>query len=66
MMDQIIPFSKIDTSFCLDAVFSCKDSQMRIDQIQAYLMQKMTAMPELKLDFIHLVDELYQSPKDQM
>lgn len=65
MVDQIIPFSKIDTSFCLDAVFSCKDSLMRIDQIQAYLMQKMTAMPELKLDFIHLVDELYQSPKDQ-
>lgn len=63
IMDHMIPYAEIESTYDLDAVFDCVNEQERISLIQAYLSDKLKSQP--KLDFIRLADELYASPKDQ-
>lgn len=63
IMDHMIPFTKLETEYCFDSLFSCENVQERITHIKNYLMTKLKSKP--KLDFVELIDELYQNPKEQ-
>lgn len=63
IMDHMVPFAEIETKYHLDNIFSHHSKKERIDCIKEYLTYKLSSA--FKLDFIALVDELYENPKEQ-
>ena len=63
IMDHQIPFSQIETQYPLEEILSIRDLQMRIDCLKKYLLKKVNNMCDKR--FVILVDELYESPREQ-
>lgn len=63
IMDNMIPFSKIDAHFNMTTIFKLEDSRERIDLLKRYLETKIKQHPNSFL--IHYVDALYQNPNDK-
>lgn len=62
-MDHMVPFAEIETKYHLDNIFSHHSKKERIACIKDYLTYKLSSA--FKLDFIALVNELYENPKEQ-
>ena len=62
IMDHMVPFADIESKYHLDHLLSCHSKEERIACIKEYLTYKLNSAP--KLDFIALVNELYENPKE--
>ncbi len=63
VMDRQVPISEIEKEDNLLKIFLLKDTNKRINTLKKYLLEKLKNIS--KKDFINLVDELYESPKQQ-
>ena len=62
-MDKQVPFSEIEKEFDLAPILLLFDTKERIEFFTNYLLQKIVKAPSR--DFIVMMDELYQNPKEQ-
>lgn len=63
IMDKMVPFSEIENEFDLAPILLLSHTKKRIEFLTNYLLQKIANEP--KRDFIVMIDELYQNPKEQ-
>lgn len=63
IMDQMVPFCEIEKEFDLFEILSFRSTEERIECLKKYLLKKIECKP--KKDFIVIVNELYQNPKEQ-
>ena len=62
-MDKQVPLLEIEKEFNILEILLLKDTNKRIDVLKNYLLKKIEKAS--KKDFIKLVDELYEKPKEQ-
>mgnify|MGYP001040086358 CR=1 FL=1 len=63
VMDKQVPLLEIEKEFNILEILLLKDTNKRIDVLKNYLLKKIEKAS--KKDFIKLVDELYEKPKEQ-
>lgn len=63
IMDNMIPFEKIEKEYKLDRIFEFVDSSERIECLKEYLLEKIDN--KLKKEFIMIANKLYENPSEQ-
>lgn len=63
VMDNMIPFSKIETEYNLDNILSVQSTEERIAILKRYLLHKIADKPSQK--FIEITNDIYANPKEQ-
>jgi len=63
IMDNQIPFSKIENKNSLEKILNTTDINERLCILKNYLLEKVKDKPSTK--FIKIVEELYKNPKEQ-
>lgn len=63
IMDNMIPFEKIEKEYKLDRIFEFVDASERIECLKEYLLEKIDN--KLKKEFIMIANELYENPSEQ-
>ncbi len=63
IMDNPIPFSKVENKNDLEKILSTTDMNKRLYIFQSYLLEKIKNKPSIK--FIKIAEELYKNPREQ-